>query len=112
MRHTIEISPEEARRRHAEGAVELLDVREPYEREAGHIAGSRHIPLDRLAAAAEALPRDRPVVVYCRAGVRSAYAVALLRATGHDAWSMAGGLLAWDAAQLPLHPPGGGVAPH
>ena len=58
----LEISPEEVDERLRAGAVELVDVGEPYEREAGRIEGSRHVELERLALQAETIDRDRPVV--------------------------------------------------
>src|ERR671910_55818 len=51
-----------------------VDVREQYERDAGHIADTLHIELERLAAEADTLDRERPVVFYCRSGSRSALA--------------------------------------
>ena len=48
--------------------MQLVDVREPYEFEAGRIAGSRHIELERLASKADTIDRDRPVVFVCRLG--------------------------------------------
>ena len=58
------------------GEIQLIDVREPYEHEAGRIAGDRLIVLTELAAQAESIDRDRPVVFYCRSGSRSAMATA------------------------------------
>jgi rhodanese-related sulfurtransferase len=92
------------------GDVQLVDVRQPYEHEAGRIAGDRHIELGRLAAEVETLDRERPVVFYCRSGARSAMATEAFRGAGFDAHNMLGGLLDWDAAGLPLEPAGGYVA--
>jgi len=92
--------------------VQLIDVREPYEREAGHIAGSRHIALAKLPSEAATLDGDRPVVFYCRVGSRSTMAAQALRASGIDAYSMDGGLVRWAAEQRPLEPDGGYVADH
>ena len=94
------------------GDADLIDVREAYEHEAGRIEGARHIPLERLSAAAETIDRGRPVVLHCRIGARSAMAVQAFRASGYDAHNMAGGLEAWAAAGLPLVPAGGYVAAH
>ena len=88
-------------------------MREPYEREAGHIAGTRHIELNDLSAqAASLLDRDRPVVFYCRVGARSTMAAQALRAAGFEAYSMTGGLLRWAQEGRPLSPDGGRVAEH
>jgi rhodanese-related sulfurtransferase len=93
-------------------APQLVDVRERYERDAGYIAGSRHIELTKLAAEAATLERDRPVVFYCRVGSRSTMAAQALRASGLQAYSLDGGLVRWADEQRPLEPDGGYVAEH
>ncbi len=93
-------------------ALQVIDVREPYEREAGHIAGTRHIELVRLSAEAASVARERPVVFYCRAGSRSDMAAQAFRAAGFEAYSMSGGLMRWAEEGRPLSPEGGGVADH
>jgi rhodanese-related sulfurtransferase len=107
-----ELSPEQVRDRLERGEVELVDVREPYEWEAGRIAGARHIELERLAGRAQELPKDRPVVFQCRLGARSAMATQAFRAAGWDAYNMTGGILAWVERGLPIEPDGGYVAEH
>ena len=107
----IEVTPERAKELLDRGEALVVDVREPYEREAGHIEGSRHIELERLASQAETLPRDTPIVFHCRLGARSAMAARAFKGSGYDAWSMAGGLYAWDEAGLPVAG-GGKVADH
>ena len=107
-----EISPEQVAELWWRGEVQLIDVREPYEHEAGRIEGARHIELERLASEAETVDRDRPVVFHCRLGARSAMATQAFRAAGYDAHNMTGGLQAWADARLPLAPAGGYVAPH
>jgi rhodanese-related sulfurtransferase len=92
------------------GEIQLIDVRQPHEHEAGRIAGDRHLELTELAAQAETIDRERPVVFYCRSGSRSAMATQAFSGAGFDAHNMAGGLLDWDAAGLPLEPAGGYVA--
>lgn len=91
---------------------EVIDVREPYERHAGHIEGTRHISLTELSEAAGTVARDRPVVFYCRVGTRSQMAAQAFRAAGFDAYTMSGGLLRWAAEGLPLIPRDGYVADH
>jgi adenylyltransferase/sulfurtransferase len=103
-------TPQEVAEQLARGEVELIDVREPYEHEAGRIDGDRLIALGELAAQAETLPRDRRIVFYCRSGSRSAMATEAFRNAGFDAHNMTGGLLQWHAAGLPLVPDGGHVA--
>jgi rhodanese-related sulfurtransferase len=107
-----DIPPERAAELVREGAVQLVDVREPYEHEAGHIAGARHVELDRLAEEAGSLDRELPVLFYCRIGSRSGLATQAFRAAGFDAYSLDGGLLAWARAGLPLEPEDGSVADH
>jgi len=92
------------------GEAQLVDVREQHEVEAGRIAGGRHVQLSALGAQAESIDRDRPVVFYCRSGGRSAMATEAFRGAGFDAHNMAGGLLDWAAAGLPLEPEDGYVA--
>ena len=91
-----------------EGAI-AVDVREADEWQAGHMDGSVWIPLGELAARAGELPRDRPLLIVCRSGSRSAYAADALVAAGYDARNLAGGLHQWAAADLPIEPAGGFV---
>lgn len=92
---SIEVSPDDVARRLAAGDAQVVDVREGYEREAGHIEGTTHIELERLASQAATLDRDRPVIFQCRLGARSLMAAQAFRRAGFDAWSMAGGIKAW-----------------
>lgn len=107
-----DIAPERVAELHAAGEIELVDVREPYEHEAGHIGGARHLEFTRLSGEAESIDRERPVVFYCRSGGRSAVATQAFRASGFDAHNMEGGLLAWAERGLPIEPDGGSVADH
>jgi len=91
---------------------QVIDVREPHEREAGHIADTRHIELTRLTSEAASIDAERPVVFYCRVGSRSTMAAEAFRTAGYDAYSMTGGLMRWDAEGRPLSPQGGRVADH
>jgi rhodanese-related sulfurtransferase len=92
------------------GEIQLIDVRQPYEHEAGRIAGGRLIALTELQTQVETIDRDGPVVFYCRSGSRSAMAAEAFRQAGFDAHNMAGGLLEWEASGLPLEPADGHVA--
>jgi rhodanese-related sulfurtransferase len=105
-----EYTPKEVAALHEHGEVQLIDVRQPEEHEAGRIAGDRLVELSRLAVEAHTIERDRPVVFYCRSGSRSAMATEAFRQAGFDAYNMVGGLLEWHAAGLPLEPPDGYVA--
>jgi rhodanese-related sulfurtransferase len=108
----VDVAPERVAELHRDGAIQLIDVREPYEWEAGRIAGARHIELERLASKAETIDRDTPVVFYCRLGARSGMAANAFRRAGWDAHSMDGGLEEWAGRGLPLEPEGGYVADH
>jgi rhodanese-related sulfurtransferase len=90
----------------------VIDVREPYEREAGHIEGTRHVALVELSDAAATIRRDRPVVFYCRVGARSGMAAKAFRASGFEAYSMQGGLVRWASEGMALEPADGYVAEH
>ena len=81
----------------------ILDVRTPSEYAAKHIAGSTNIPLSRLRGQLDRIPRGAAIFVHCAGGYRSSIAVSLLAAQGFSGLTeMAGGLAAWEAAQLPL----------
>ena len=104
-----QLSPAQAGAALDDASAVAVDVREPEEWAAGHVEGSLWIPLGELQARAGELPRDRPLVIVCRSGSRSAYAADALVAAGWDASNLAGGLHAWAAAGLPLVPAGGYV---
>jgi rhodanese-related sulfurtransferase len=103
-------SAQEVSRLHDDGTIQLVDVRAPHEHEAGHIAGTRLIELSEISARAGEIDRERPVVFYCRTGGRSAMATEAFAQAGYDAHNMSGGMLAWQAAGLPIAPEGGVVA--
>lgn len=88
--------------------IQVLDVREPSEWEAGRIEGSLHIPLnDLMAGKMEGLEKDRPIVAVCRSGNRSEVAALMLRARGFEAHNLAGGVEAWEDQGLSLTAPDG-----
>ncbi|MFC3492625.1 rhodanese-like domain-containing protein [Glycomyces rhizosphaerae] len=81
---------------HHRGEV-VIDVRDRVEYATGHVPGAISIPLDRLAARLDHVPAGR-VHVVCASGNRSKVAADLLRRTGRDAVSVAGGTTAWHRA--------------
>ena len=86
-------------------AIQVVDVRERDELEGplGRIAGAKWIPLGELPARAGELGRDRPVVLVCRSGARSAHATALLAKEGfHEVANLAGGMQRWRAEGHPV----------
>ena len=86
-----------------EGDVHVIDVRGAHEWDAGHLPGAPNMPLSTLAARVAEVPRDRPVVVQCQAGGRSAIAASLLRARGVErVANLRGGFGAWRDAGLPV----------
>ncbi|MDQ6823837.1 MAG: molybdopterin-synthase adenylyltransferase MoeB [Candidatus Eremiobacteraeota bacterium] len=93
----LEISALDLREKLGRGeAIELLDVREPVEREIAKLANTREIPLGELSARLHELPQNVPIVAYCYSGARSASAVQQLRAAGFaDVKNLRGGILAW-----------------
>jgi rhodanese-related sulfurtransferase len=97
-----ELTPAEAAARLHESDWQIVDVRTPDERPDGVIDGDVLIPLDELSARAGEIDPARPALIYCRSGSRSAMAVAALRAAGYDAHNLAGGMLAWLDAGLPV----------
>jgi len=107
-----ELTPSQVKEALDKGDVLLIDVREPYEWEAGRIPGAMHIEIERLASRAEEVPSDRPIVFQCRIGVRSAMAMQAFRASGWDAYHMGGGIQRWVNEGLPIEPDGGHVADH
>ena len=107
-----EMSPQQAAELLRDGDAQLVDVREPYEHDAGRIAGSLHIELQQLTEQASEIDRERPVIFYCRVGSRSLMAAQAFRRAGYDAYSMAGGVSQWAGEGRPLAPEGGYVADH
>jgi adenylyltransferase/sulfurtransferase len=91
----------------ADKSIDLIDVREPAEYEIVRIPGSRLLPKGEIlsGAALAGLPQDRQIVLYCKTGVRSAEALAALKAAGfRDAVHVQGGVVSWvrqiDPAEL------------
>ncbi len=98
------VSPTEAVRLMNRERASVIDVSEPGEFAAGHIVGSRNIPIGRLEVAPE-LPKNKslPVVLVCASGKRAAKAAKALEAKGYPkAVALAGGLAAWKTANLPI----------
>jgi hydroxyacylglutathione hydrolase len=85
------------------GEVQVIDVRGVNEWEAGHLPGAPNIPLGTLRARMDEIPGDRPVVVQCQSGSRSAIAASLLRAAGVErVVNLSGGFAAWRDAGFPV----------
>ncbi|HKI75305.1 MAG TPA: rhodanese-like domain-containing protein [Pseudomonadales bacterium] len=83
---------------------QVIDVRgeEEFNGPLGHIRGARLMPLNTLSETTASLDKDKPVVTVCRSGARSAQAVTLLKKAGFtEVANMAGGMLRWNAQNLP-----------
>jgi rhodanese-related sulfurtransferase len=84
--------------------AKVIDVCQPAEFAAAHVAGAKNIPLGELEGSKN-LPgnKKQPLIVVCAAGVRSAKAAAQLKTMGYEnVHSLAGGLKAWREANLPI----------
>lgn len=83
-------------------AAQLIDVRELDEWNEGRLSGGVLIPMSEFAARVGEVDPAQPIIVYCRSGGRSLMVAEALQNAGYDAKSMAGGMLAWEAAGLPV----------
>jgi rhodanese-related sulfurtransferase len=108
----LEVSTDETARALADDSAQVVDVREAYERDAGYVAGTRHVELAELQRVAQELDPERPLIFQCRVGGRSLMAAQAFRGAGFDAYSMAGGVERWAEEGRPLAPDGGYVADH
>lgn len=89
------------------GNAILLDVREQHEWDAGHAPQARHLPMSQLNGRVAELPTDVPIVCVCHVGGRSARVSAALQQSGWQALNLTGGMVAWQAAGLPVVDPAG-----
>lgn len=83
----------------------VLDVREDKEYAAGHIPKAKHIPLGQLGKRLQELEKfkGKPILVTCRSGHRSARACGMLKKAGFETvYNQAGGIIAWERANLPV----------
>lgn len=81
----------------------MIDVREPREHDEVRIPGARLLPMSEfLERYQEELPSDRELMIQCRSGSRSAEVTRVLLQQGYRAVNVAGGILAWESAGLPV----------
>ena len=83
----------------AVGAI-VVDVREPSEYATGHVPGSRLIPSHEIRERLYELPRGATLYLICANGARSLDLIPFMRAVGYDAYSVAGGMWAWQTNAL------------
>ncbi|MEM7346747.1 MAG: rhodanese-like domain-containing protein, partial [Chloroflexota bacterium] len=87
----------------ANNEVTLIDVRATDEWDEGHIPEAKHLMLGYLADQADQIPTDKPIVVQCRSGFRSAIGASVLQAQGiKNVINLAGGYIQWAAGELPI----------
>jgi hydroxyacylglutathione hydrolase len=98
-----DVSPNELDARRITGTVEVVDVRNGSEYDAGHLPGAVNLPLGRLAERIAELPHGRTIVVHCQSGARAGVAASLLQARGFDdVVHLAGDYAGWAAADRPV----------
>ena len=92
-----EIEPAQLAQRIARGEpLEIIDVREPYEWQIGHIPGARLVPLDAIPDEIPRLDKKRTIILYCKVGARSLYAAQQVARSGaSDVRNLAGGIIRW-----------------
>jgi len=102
-RLSAQVAADRARSTERDAVPVVVDIRAPREREEKRLEGSIGIPLNHLVERLPELPRDRPLLVHCAGGYRSSIAASILQHHGFTRVSeLAGGITAWEAAQLPV----------
>lgn len=103
------ISPDEAfDRLQTEEPPVIVDVRQPVETRNGTVPGAVLIPLTEFGQRLHELPVDRPILTICRSSHRSPLAARQLKRAGRDVTNVAGGIIGWEQAGLPLIAPASG----
>lgn len=112
MQPNTELQPSEVAQRHEAGEIQLVDVREQFEYDAGHVPGSLHISMDGIVQRASEIDKDKPVAFICLMGTRSAMVTDHFRQQGYDAYNVSGGFAQWFLERLPTEPEDAKVAGH
>jgi hydroxyacylglutathione hydrolase len=103
LEKTEEVDVAAAQRFISEVKPFLLDARRKVEFAEGHIGDALNIAHTRLLGRLSEVPKDRPILVNCRSGARSARACSLLQKHGYRVTNLAGGMLAWNEAKAPVN---------
>jgi rhodanese-related sulfurtransferase len=92
-----EITPKELKTRLDAGeAIDIVDIREAWELRQSHLDGAKHIPMNDIPESLDRVPRNKPVVIMCHMGSRSAMVANWLQKQGYDnVYSLAGGIDRW-----------------
>lgn len=109
-KHVAEISIEEAQKLLCSDTL-IVDVREPFEYEEGHVPGAINIPRGmlefKMTQDEVLIDRNRPILLYCKTSGRAALSAVALKSLGYDhVRSIAGGFDSWSAATMPTDKPG------
>ncbi len=98
------LSPYDATQKMNAGDSIFLDVRDDGEFKGGHLLNARSMPVNKLAERMHEIEKfkEKPVVIYCDNGMRASRAAGKLKKAGFsDLYTLAGGLVAWEKANLP-----------
>jgi hydroxyacylglutathione hydrolase len=102
MGHIAQITASDLQQRMARGDIAVIDVRGQAEWEEGHLRGTRNIPVGYLPSRLAEIPKDRPFVVHCQGGTRSAIAASVLQSNGFtNVINFPGGFSEWQRSGLP-----------
>lgn len=82
--------------------LQMIDVREPFEWQAGHIEGAQHIPMGEIQTRLDEIDDGKPLLAICRSGNRSGHVVRFLRRKGFQIENLDGGMGAWMKTGLPV----------
>jgi hydroxyacylglutathione hydrolase len=85
--------------------VQVVDVRNRSEWDAGHLPGVPNVPLNELTDRVNELPRDKRIIVHCESGGRSAVAASVLQAAGYNVGNFVGGYTDWVKSGKPVEKP-------
>ena len=90
-----EISANQYMQQYSDIPHTIIDIRSAQEYAGGHMEGAENIPLSKLSKKLTKLPKDQPIVVVCRNGVRGREAVDMLQSAGFEASNLVGGIMNW-----------------